>query len=72
MNGIKTQTPVKMATDPHNRSRMPSEEDDEEDPVETMIAKTGCLEKHYAVQVMQRKITHHRSVLSKNADFWRG
>ena len=28
-----------------------SEEEEEEDPVETMIKKTGCIEKHYAVQV---------------------
>ena len=33
-----------------NRSRKTTE-DDEEDPVEAMMKKTGCLEKHYTVQV---------------------
>lgn len=44
---------TKMSSaDPHRRSRVAEQdEDDEEDPVETMIAKTGCLEKHYAIQV---------------------
>ncbi|MGH0184784.1 UNVERIFIED_CONTAM: hypothetical protein FKN15_026910, partial [Acipenser sinensis] len=32
---------------PHNRRR-PSE--DEEDPVDHMIVKTGCAQLHYAVQ----------------------
>ena len=34
----------------HDRSRRPQSED-EEDPVENMIKKTGCIELHYAVQV---------------------
>ena len=34
----------------HDRSRKVLE-DDEEDPVENMIKKTGCLELHYKVQV---------------------
>ena len=33
--------------------------EDDEDPVETMIKKTGCLEKHHDVQVID-----HRSKLS--------
>jgi len=33
----------------HNRSKI-VEDDEEEDPVDAMIKKTGCLEKHYAVQ----------------------
>lgn len=33
---------------PHNWQVKPSD-DDEVDPVEEMIKKTGCLEKHYAV-----------------------
>lgn len=41
-----------MSSDPHRRQRAaPAEDEDEEDPVEAMISKTGCLEKHYAVQV---------------------
>ena len=35
----------------HDRSRKVLE-DDEEDPVENMIKKTGCLELHYKVQVI--------------------
>ncbi|XP_029030197.1 cytochrome c oxidase assembly factor 4 homolog, mitochondrial [Betta splendens] len=31
---------------PHDRSR----KDDEDDPVEQMISRTGCAELHYAVQ----------------------
>jgi len=36
----------------HNRSGRPTSEndDDEVDPVEEMIKKTGCLELHYEVQ----------------------
>ncbi|XP_069828043.1 cytochrome c oxidase assembly factor 4 homolog, mitochondrial [Dendropsophus ebraccatus] len=32
---------------PHNRSR---KEEDEEDPVDQMISRTGCTAFHYAVQ----------------------
>ncbi|XP_029304822.1 cytochrome c oxidase assembly factor 4 homolog, mitochondrial-like isoform X1 [Cottoperca gobio] len=32
---------------PHDRSR---KDDDEDDPVEQMISRTGCAELHYAVQ----------------------
>ncbi|MPC66084.1 cytochrome c oxidase assembly factor 4 homolog, mitochondrial-like [Portunus trituberculatus] len=41
-----------MSADPHRRTRVvrDEDEDEEEDPVEAMIAKTGCLEKHYAIQ----------------------
>lgn len=28
------------------------EEEDDEDPVTRMLNKTGCIEKHYAVQVI--------------------
>uniref|UniRef100_A0A3B4HDI9 Cytochrome c oxidase assembly factor 4 homolog, mitochondrial n=1 Tax=Pundamilia nyererei TaxID=303518 RepID=A0A3B4HDI9_9CICH len=31
---------------PHDRSR----KDDEDDPVEQMISRTGCAELHYAIQ----------------------
>ena len=41
---------LKMAKpNPHDRSR--PEVVDEEDPVEQMLMKTGCIELHYAVQV---------------------
>lgn len=29
----------------------PEEDDEFDDPVERMLKKTGCLEKHYSVQV---------------------
>ena len=35
----------------HDRSRPQKKDDDEEDPLEKMLEKTGCLEQHYAVQV---------------------
>ena len=35
-----------MSADAHNRSTPL----DEDDPVEKMLRKAGCLEKHYAVQ----------------------
>lgn len=35
-------------TNPHNRVR--PADDDEDDPVEKMLKKSGCLELHYAVQ----------------------
>ena len=36
----------------HDRSRPTrTVDEDDDDPVETMIKKTGCLEEHYAVQV---------------------
>ena len=34
--------------DPHNRAAKPDE--DEDDPVDKMLKKAGCLEKHYKVQ----------------------
>ena len=37
---------------PHNRTKpVKTDYDEDEDPVEQMIKKTGCLEKHYDVQV---------------------
>lgn len=33
---------------PHDRSR--KDDDDEDDPVDQMISRTGCAELHYAVQ----------------------
>lgn len=38
-----------MTSNHHNRNKI-VDDDDEVDPVEEMIKKTGCLEKHYAVQ----------------------
>lgn len=36
----------------HDRSRpKPKEDDEEEDPVDKMLTKTGCKELHYLVQV---------------------
>ncbi len=35
----------------HDRSRK-EVDDEEEDPVENMMKKTGCLEKHWTVQVV--------------------
>ncbi|CAN9501143.1 unnamed protein product [Ophioblennius macclurei] len=35
------------AASPHDRSR---KEEDEDDPVERMISRTGCAELHYGVQ----------------------
>uniref|UniRef100_A0A0B7A3W9 CHCH domain-containing protein n=2 Tax=Arion vulgaris TaxID=1028688 RepID=A0A0B7A3W9_9EUPU len=34
----------------HDRTVKPSNDDDEEDPVDAMINKTGCLQLHIAVQ----------------------
>ena len=34
--------------DPHNRAA--KHDDDEDDPVDKMLKKAGCLEKHYKVQ----------------------
>lgn len=34
--------------DPHNRSTQPKEEED--DPVDSMLKKAGCLDLHYNVQ----------------------
>ncbi|XP_041353660.1 cytochrome c oxidase assembly factor 4 homolog, mitochondrial-like [Gigantopelta aegis] len=34
----------------HDRTRRPKEEDDDEDPVDSMINRTGCAELHWAVQ----------------------
>jgi len=35
---------------PHDRTKR-YDEDDDDDPVEKMLKKSGCLELHYAVQV---------------------
>ena len=44
----------------HDRSRKIDDDDDdeEEDPVENMMKKTGCLEKHYIVQVRIEQILY--------------
>ncbi len=41
-----------MASDPHNRVKHLSKDDNDEelDPVEAMLKKSGCLELHYKVQ----------------------
>ena len=39
----------------HDWTRKAKSEEEEEDPVESMIKKTGCIEKHYAVQVKPRR-----------------
>jgi hypothetical protein len=44
----------------HDWSRKPVSDDDEEDPVITMIEKTGCIEYHYKIQV-----TKYINVLKK-------
>ncbi len=36
----------------HRRDLDDDDDDDEEDPVDKMIKKTGCLEKHWDVQVI--------------------
>ena len=41
---------IMAASMKHDRTRRPQSEE-EEDPVETMIKKTGCIQLHYAVQV---------------------
>ena len=47
-----------MASFPaHDRTRKTADDDDDDDdeidPVEEMIKKTGCLDKHWAVQVIK-------------------
>ena len=40
--------PQDKERDPHNRSK--NIEEDEDDPVDKMLKKAGCLEKHYNIQ----------------------
>ena len=40
-----------MGHDRQRKDKRKEEEEEEEDPLDTMIKKTGCLEKHHAVQV---------------------
>lgn len=55
---------------PHDRTRKPKDDDDdEEDPVEQMISKTGCLEKHYAVQFCMADNQDWRKCQDKVKDF---
>lgn len=66
----KAERSLAMASDPHNRSRTPrDDDDDEEDPVEAMIAKTGCLEKHYAVQFCMADNKDWRKCQAEVKDF---
>ncbi|NWV00826.1 COA4 factor, partial [Upupa epops] len=39
-----------MARPGHNRSHQPVEEEEDEDPVDAMIARTGCLVQHRQLQ----------------------
>ncbi|KAK6183295.1 hypothetical protein SNE40_010801 [Patella caerulea] len=59
----------------HDRTRRP-DENEEEDPVETLINKTGCAKLHYAVQdcmaehqdwrKCQKEVTEFRTCVEKN------
>ncbi|KAK7104817.1 hypothetical protein V1264_019475 [Littorina saxatilis] len=59
----------------HDRSRKPQYEE-EEDPVENMIKKTGCIQLHYAVQdcmgehqdwrKCQPQVTEFRKCMTEN------
>lgn len=40
------------SSSPHNYSRPKPSDDEEEDPFETMLKRTGCAEQHYSVQVI--------------------
>ncbi|GFN98919.1 coiled-coil-helix-coiled-coil-helix domain-containing protein 8 [Plakobranchus ocellatus] len=66
----------RMAAPPkHDRTVKPKEDDDVEDPVETMINKTGCLQLHYAVQecmgekqdwrLCQKEVTEFRKCMEQ-------
>lgn len=35
----------------HNRTRQPSEDDEEDDPLDRILKKSGCADLHYKVQV---------------------
>ncbi|XP_078001059.1 uncharacterized protein LOC144453611 [Glandiceps talaboti] len=65
-----------MAAHDWNRTKkVPDEDDDEEDPVETMLKRTGCIEYHYAVQECmsetrdwrkcQKEVTEFRQCIQK-------
>ena len=47
-----------------SETQNPGEEEEEEDPVEVMMKKTGCLEKHHAVQVCELLRYHLKSEIS--------
>ncbi|XP_014670112.1 PREDICTED: cytochrome c oxidase assembly factor 4 homolog, mitochondrial-like [Priapulus caudatus] len=59
--------------DAHNRKGSPTvsaeDIDDEEDPVETMMKKTGCMELHYAVQDCMIEHRDWRKCQDKVAEF---
>lgn len=56
--------------DHHRRSHNTvKDNDDEEDPVESMISKTGCLEKHYAIQFCMADHKDWRKCQTEVADF---
>ncbi|XP_076100609.1 uncharacterized protein LOC143069723 [Mytilus galloprovincialis] len=62
----------------HDRSRpKPKEDDEEEDPVDKMLTKTGCKELHYLVQdcmgehndwrKCQKEVTEFRKCMEKKS-----
>lgn len=53
---------------PHTRQR-PTEEEEDDDPVERMLKKSGCLEKHYAVQECIAETKDWRKCQDKVTDF---
>lgn len=65
------------SSNPHNRIR-PAEEDEDDDPVEKMLKKSGCLDLHYAVQECisetkdwrkcQSQVTEFRKCIAANKD----
>lgn len=60
----------------HDRSRKAVEDDDEIDPFEAMLKKSGCAELHYAVQdcmaehqdwrKCQKEVAEFRACIEKN------
>ena len=54
----------------HDRSRVaPPAEDEEEDLVDTLLKRTGCMEKHYAVQACMAETGDWRRCQEKVMEF---
>jgi len=43
-----------MSPSPHNAPKKAVDDNDVEDPVESMLQKTGCIQLHYKIQVRIR------------------
>ena len=67
---MPTQSNMAASMPKHEPQSSPNDEDDEVDPVEEMIKKTGCIELHYEVQVCAVLQNDFKGMLTFSGDVY--